>query len=318
MAAVSIAMKSTTQSADNLTERLWQDALRHLGSTNNEVLLPTNVVEMIGQSNVDTIKSRLCALLGVPVVAFVDESINALRVMRTPAFSGSSVSVASHNGMFGFNPIETATKSRTASMKSVKIPRPPNAFILYRQRHHPRVKDVYPDLSNNDISVILGKQWKAEAEDVKLHFKNLAEEFKKKHAEEHPDYQYTPRKPSEKKRRATSRQSPKSSKRSIPLESPPSMTASSPNAFTPPMFPDIQNVHTTVEGHMDPLDSMNGMFNPNVLVGEHTNYGTNSFDALFQQVQGDHGRTPLFPELDIAERSIGDSFEFPDFAADCF
>lgn len=52
-------MKSTTQSADNLTELLWQDALRHLGSTNNEVLLPTNVVDIIGQDNVEKIKSRL-------------------------------------------------------------------------------------------------------------------------------------------------------------------------------------------------------------------------------------------------------------------
>lgn len=59
MASISIAMKSTTQSADNLTELLWQDALRHLGSTNNEVLLPTNVVDIIGQDNVEKIKSRL-------------------------------------------------------------------------------------------------------------------------------------------------------------------------------------------------------------------------------------------------------------------
>lgn len=59
MAAISIAMKSTAQSSDNITEHLWQDALSHLESTNNEVLLPTNVVEIIGQENVDKIKSRL-------------------------------------------------------------------------------------------------------------------------------------------------------------------------------------------------------------------------------------------------------------------
>jgi hypothetical protein len=59
MATVSIAMKSTAQSPENVMERLWQDALRHLGSTNNEVLLPTNVVDVIGQNNVEEIKSRL-------------------------------------------------------------------------------------------------------------------------------------------------------------------------------------------------------------------------------------------------------------------
>ncbi|KAL4922173.1 hypothetical protein BDW62DRAFT_197408 [Aspergillus aurantiobrunneus] len=318
MAAVSIAMKSTTQPADNITELLWQDALRHLGSTNNEVLLPTNVVDIIGQDNVEKIKSRLSALLGTPVVSFLDESINALRVLRTPAFSGSSVSVASHARTFGSNSSEAPPKSRPASMKSTKIPRPPNAFILYRQHHHPRVKEAYPHLSNNEISVIIGKQWRAEPEETKLHFKSLAEEFKKKHAEEHPDYQYTPRKASEKKRRATSRSSPKPSKRSIPLESPPSMAASPPNVFSPPMCPDMQNGYAANAGYMGSLDGLNVMFDAGGLTEEPTDFGANAFGSLFQQPQNDYSRTALFPQLDIAERSFGDSFEFPDFAADCF
>ncbi|KAL3472665.1 hypothetical protein BJX99DRAFT_272793 [Aspergillus californicus] len=318
MATVSIAMKTTTQSADNLTELLWQDALRHLPSTNNEVLLPTNVVDMIGQSNVEKIQSRLGALLGVPVVAFVDPTINALRVMRAPLFAGTSIAVASHDRMLGFGSNEAAAKLRQASLKSAKIPRPPNAFILYRQHHHPRIKEACPDLSNNEISVILGKQWKAEPEEAKLHFKNLAEEFKKKHAEEYPDYQYTPRKPSEKKRRATSRQSPKVSKRSVPLESPPSITTSSPHEVTPPMCPDTQTGHTNAEGYLNPLDNLSLMFDSGALVEQHTNLGTNAFDALFQQVQGDYGRSSIFPQLDGIEQSIGDSFEFSDFAADYF
>ncbi|KAL4860448.1 hypothetical protein BDV12DRAFT_205047 [Aspergillus spectabilis] len=305
-------MKTTTQSTDNLTELLWQDALRHLRSTNNEVLLPKNVVDIIGQDNVNKIRNRLSALLGYPVVSFVDESINALRVMRTPEFSGTSISVASHH--IG----ENTTKSRTASMKPTKIPRPPNAFILYRQRHHPRVKETYPDLSNNEISVILGKQWRAEPEEVKLHFKNLAEEFKKKHAEEHPDYQYTPRKPSEKKRRGISCPSSKPSKQSIPLESSLSMTTSSPNAFTPPVCLNVQNSQATDARYLDPLDGLNVMFGAGDLTGDHTNFGADAFDTLFQQVQGDYSRISLFPQLDIPEQSFGDSFEFPDFTADCF
>ena len=51
--------KSAVNSSDKLTELLWQDALRHLGSTNNEVLLPINVTEIIGQTNVNKIKARL-------------------------------------------------------------------------------------------------------------------------------------------------------------------------------------------------------------------------------------------------------------------
>jgi len=44
-----------------------------------------------------------------------------------------------------------------------------------------------------------------ESEAVKDEFKALAEKLKRKHFLEHPDYQYRPRKPSEKKRRMTRR-----------------------------------------------------------------------------------------------------------------
>lgn len=59
MNSIPQALKPSTESSDKLTELLWQDALRHLGSTNNEVLLPINVIDMIGQTNVNKIKSRL-------------------------------------------------------------------------------------------------------------------------------------------------------------------------------------------------------------------------------------------------------------------
>ncbi|EAA60776.1 hypothetical protein AN4734.2 [Aspergillus nidulans FGSC A4] len=296
MAAVSIAMKSPTQSPDSITELLWKDALRHLGSTNDEVLLPTNVVDIIGQDNVEKIKSRLSALLGAPVVSFVDESINALRVLRTPTFSGSSISVASPSRALDSWPSEPPNKPRPASMKPAKIPRPPNAFILYRQHHYPKVKEARPDLSNNEIS----------------------EEFKKKHAEEYPDYQYTPRKPSEKKRRAASRISPKNSKRTVALENPGSMTAPSSNVFTPQMYPGIQNGQLAGAGYIGYLDGLNSMVNTGGLTDEPTNFGTNAFNSLFQQPQSDYGRTALFPQLEFAGPSLGDSLEFPEFAADYF
>lgn len=55
------------------------------------------------------------------------------------------------------------------------------------------------------VAVLLGKNWRAESSETRAHFKALADDIKRKHAEEHPDYQYAPRKPSEKKRRSTAR-----------------------------------------------------------------------------------------------------------------
>lgn len=59
MATLAHNMDSTAKSVDTVTELLWQDALHHLKATNNEVLLPTNVRDIIGQDSVNKIKSRL-------------------------------------------------------------------------------------------------------------------------------------------------------------------------------------------------------------------------------------------------------------------
>ena len=115
--------------------------------------------------------------------------------------------------------------------KKEKTPRPPNAFILYRQRHHPLLRAKYPSLHNNQIckstknqfkyfandlqAIILGKQWQLADEETKGHFKEAANILKKKHLEAHPNYQYQPRKPSEKKRRMTRRREGNSSSAAI-------------------------------------------------------------------------------------------------------
>ena len=60
-------------------------------------------------------------------------------------------------------------------------------------------------LANSISAVILGTQWKDEKESTKARYISLAQRLKLKHFVEHPDYQYQPRKPSEKKRRMTRR-----------------------------------------------------------------------------------------------------------------
>jgi hypothetical protein len=58
----------------------------------------------------------------------------------------------------------------------------------------------------------IGDKWNNESYEVKAQFKALADEIKRKHAEDHPDYQYAPRKPSEKKRRNTGPKTKKAGK----------------------------------------------------------------------------------------------------------
>jgi hypothetical protein len=322
MATVPIAMKSAAESTDTLTELLWQDALRHLESTNNEVLLPINVTDMIGQDNVDKIKTRLGALIGAPVVAFVDESIKALRVMRTPAFSGTAISVASHDAAFKADKLDaTASFKRRGKpagpMKAPKVPRPPNAFILYRQHHHPKIKEAYPDFSNNDISIMLGKQWKDEAEEVKSQFRNLAEELKKKHAEDHPDYHYTPRKPSERKRRASSRQFSKNTKPAVLLNTSASTNVSS-DVSTPVILRGMTVGEIDFNAAFEGVPGMDAIMTPPCMPEDQQyHFEPNAFD-LMHQVQNDYNKSALYQQLSLPEGEIGEKFEFTDFISDCF
>ncbi|OLN92027.1 Repressor of filamentous growth 1 [Colletotrichum chlorophyti] len=76
---------------------------------------------------------------------------------------------------------------------ALKVPRPRNAFILYRQHHQAQVIAQHPGLSNPEISKIIGEQWRVQSEDVKESWKKLAEEEKIRHQRQYPDYRYQPR-----------------------------------------------------------------------------------------------------------------------------
>ncbi|RKL05567.1 hypothetical protein BFJ68_g10666 [Fusarium oxysporum] len=62
-----------------------------------------------------------------------------------------------------------------------KIPRPPNAYILYPQ--------------------VLGRLWNSETREVRALYKQMADQKKAEHRRQYPDYQYRPRRPSERRRR---------------------------------------------------------------------------------------------------------------------
>ncbi|KAM5442513.1 hypothetical protein MferCBS31731_002391 [Microsporum ferrugineum] len=200
-------------SVELVTELLWQHAMTHLQKTNNEILLPIDIRSIVGGASIEVIKTRLGKLLNTPVVAFEDSVNQVYRIMPTPALDGRigaavfPMGMAIDGRMAAHLPRgnEIVSQDIDCQVKAPKIPRPPNAFILYRQHHHPVIKSAHPEYHNNDISVLLGKKWKAETPETKAHFKALAEEIKKKHAEDNPGYQYAPRKPSEKRRRCTVR-----------------------------------------------------------------------------------------------------------------
>lgn len=65
---------------------------------------------------------------------------------------GGVIQIAPSRYLLGHNSIVPgAKKPKVKTIKEDKIARPPNAFILYRQHHHPLVKASHPELHNNQI-----------------------------------------------------------------------------------------------------------------------------------------------------------------------
>lgn len=82
----------------------------------------------------------------------------AFQAPFTPAKSGGSYSSeSSHCSSMGQeSPLIAArlannSRTKVAKERILKVPRPPNAFILYRQHHHPLIKARRPEIHNNEI-----------------------------------------------------------------------------------------------------------------------------------------------------------------------
>ncbi|QSZ36537.1 hypothetical protein DSL72_006417 [Monilinia vaccinii-corymbosi] len=86
-----------------------------------------------------------------------------------------------------------ATEQVCLCQPDPKIPRPRNAFILYRQHYQAQVVAQHPGLANPEISKIIGEQWREQASSVKDEWKRLAEEEKQRHQRQYPNYRYQPR-----------------------------------------------------------------------------------------------------------------------------
>jgi len=184
-----------TVDQDTLLTATWASFYAQVAAGNTQLVLPDNLPSTI----IATIQTRYSNLISGPVSAMADPD---LQIIRFAPYSG--ITSATQSPMIG-SPEQAPSPKRASPKSKAKIPRPANAFILYRQYHHPLVKAQFPGIVNNDISKRVATLWKEENEEVKALWKAKADEAKQHHLKLHPDYSYQPRKPSEKKRRVTKR-----------------------------------------------------------------------------------------------------------------
>ncbi|RIA87945.1 high mobility group box protein, partial [Glomus cerebriforme] len=74
-----------------------------------------------------------------------------------------------------------------------RTPRPPNAFILYRQAKQADVFAQNEKLSNAEVSKIVSKMWWKENEEERFQWEKRADMMKVKHMQDYPDYVYKPK-----------------------------------------------------------------------------------------------------------------------------
>ncbi|KAI8608966.1 high mobility group box domain-containing protein, partial [Chytriomyces sp. MP71] len=79
--------------------------------------------------------------------------------------------------------------------KEAKIPRPPNAFILFRSDTQPTLVDSFRGAgkSSRDYSASIAKMWAEATPEVKQKYNDLAAEKMYQHRQRYPDYRYRPK-----------------------------------------------------------------------------------------------------------------------------
>ncbi|KAF2764511.1 HMG-box, partial [Teratosphaeria nubilosa] len=83
--------------------------------------------------------------------------------------------------------------------KPEKIPRPRNAFIIYRTANSRKIaRDLKArgkngGILNQKVSQYAGEQWKAEPEEVKERYRGYARQEAEQHKRDYPDYVFRPR-----------------------------------------------------------------------------------------------------------------------------
>ncbi|PMD54302.1 uncharacterized protein K444DRAFT_140718 [Hyaloscypha bicolor E] len=190
--------------------------------------------------------------------------------------------------------------ARAARRQADKIPRPPNAWILFRKHFHPSIVEAHPEFSNNEISTYLAAAWKAEPQAVIDYWHAKAAEAKAEHMRKYPDYQYKPRKSSDKKRRM-------SKKKEAALTATPKVALTAEAAPTTPITQGATVITVEPTYTITPMDNVD-------IIAEAKAFGQAMFNAGYDMTHGAGGfdGQSLFTEDGAAAEDEGAVAEYDD------
>ncbi|GLV35547.1 bric a brac 2 [Carabus blaptoides fortunei] len=78
-------------------------------------------------------------------------------------------------------------------IKACKIPRPPNAFMIFANEWRRKLASEHPKESNKEISVRLGMMWKNLSSDTKENYYSASRKADEEHKRKYPGYYYSPK-----------------------------------------------------------------------------------------------------------------------------
>jgi hypothetical protein len=85
--------------------------------------------------------------------------------------------------------ITSDARSLTPFIKDkTKIPRPPNAFMIFGKEYRKMIAKKFTEYSNKQISKILGQEWKEMSAERKNYYHRLADEAHKQHLIKYPGF----------------------------------------------------------------------------------------------------------------------------------
>ncbi len=137
--------------------------------------------------------------LTLPIAELITPKERQTRKKKTPIsgrdekYAGTVINFKDESDNTGNDQINT--DDSTDNSDDCLIPRPHNAFIIFRTDYAERMKRIhYPKkFSIRVISKWASKQWEIETEIVKAFFQILAEMYLQRHKIKYPDYKYTPK-----------------------------------------------------------------------------------------------------------------------------
>ncbi|KXJ94109.1 hypothetical protein Micbo1qcDRAFT_202021 [Microdochium bolleyi] len=93
---------------------------------------------------------------------------------------------------------QVSTERPDKKAKKTKVPRPANAWILYRRAQRPDFAKQHPGASEGELSTFISAAWRAESTEVRTYWKQKEKEERDEHKQKHPDYKYAPTAPKQK------------------------------------------------------------------------------------------------------------------------